>query len=406
MMRAVDKLLGIRDAVVRAVVPVEAEEVTLDRAIGRYLAGPANAALPAPPHTCSAMDGYAVRADDVPGPCALPVVQTIFAGDVPAARLAPGEAARIFTGATLPEGADTVVREEAVHAEGSFAKFRDAPRRGENVRLAGEDVKRGGLALPAGVRIGARQAALLAAVGVFVVRVRRRPRVAVLSTGDEIVSGRTPDSNGIAVASLVRAIGGVPVRSAVPDRIDEVVHAVSGALSSADAVVTVGGVSVGERDHVPAALARLGADVRIHGVPMKPGKPFLFALAREKPILGLPGSPSACLVAFEVFARPALLALAGASRRERPAAPLRLAEATSGKPGRARLLWARLEPDGRVRPLGKDSAQVRGPALADALLVIPADAGDLAADAEVLAWLLDEDAPVEAAEGSRLPHST
>ena len=115
---------------------------------------------------------------------------------------------------------------------------------------------------------------------------------------------------------------------------------------------------------------------------MKPGKPFLFALAGGKPVLGLPGSPSACLVAFEVFARPALLALAGAARRERPD-PARLAEAASGRPGRARLLWARLEAGGRARPLGRDAAQVRGPALADALLLVPAGAGDLPEGTEV-----------------------
>jgi molybdopterin molybdotransferase len=151
-------------------------------------------------------------------------------------------------------------------------------------------------------------------------------------------------------------------------------------------------VSIGERDHVPAALAGLGADVRVHGVPMKPGKPFLFALLGATPVLGLPGSPSACLAAFEVFARPALLARAGAARRFRLSVPVRLAEATAGKPGRARLLWARLEGDGRARPLGKDAAQIRGPALADALLLVPADAGDLPAGAEVTAWLLGDDA--------------
>jgi molybdopterin molybdotransferase len=158
-------------------------------------------------------------------------------------------------------------------------------------------------------------------------------------------------------------------------------------------VVTIGGVSVGERDHVPAALARLGAEVRVHGVPMKPGKPFLFALAGGKPVFGLPGSPSACLAAFEAFARPALLALAGAAVRTRPQVRVRLAEPAAGRPGRARLLWARLEPDGRARPLGRDAAQVRGPALADALLVVPSGAGDLAEGAEVTAWLLGDDVP-------------
>ena len=118
-------------------------------------------------------------------------------------------------------------------------------------------------------------------------------------------------------------------------------------------MITIGGVSIGERDHVPSALAALGADVRVHGVPMKPGKPFLFALLGAAPVLGLPGSPSACLVAFEVFARPALLALCGAARRERPAIPVRLAEAGSGRPGRARLLWARARA-GRSRAAARE----------------------------------------------------
>jgi molybdopterin molybdotransferase len=252
-------------------------------------------------------------------------------------------------------------------------------------------VAAGDVALPAGVRIGARQAALLAAVGAALVSVRRRPRVALISTGDEIVSGRTPDSNGAAVAALARAVGAEVARSRIGDRLDLVEGALAAALRGADAVVTIGGVSVGAKDLVPEALGRMGAEVRVHGVPMKPGKPFLFALAGGKPVLGLPGSPSACLAAFEVFARPALLALAGAAHVERPALPLRLAEAAEGRPGRARLLWAALEPGGRARPLGRDSAQVRGPALADLLLCIPAGVGDLPAGAEVTAWLLAHD---------------
>ncbi|HEX9306895.1 MAG TPA: molybdopterin-binding protein, partial [Anaeromyxobacter sp.] len=280
-------------------------------------------------------------------------------------------------------------------ADGLRVELLGAARIGENVRAAGEDVARGALALAAGARIGARQAALLAAVGADPVRVHRAPRIAILSTGDEIVSGRTPDSNGVALAPLVVALGGAPARSAVPDRVEDVRAALEAALAVADAVVTVGGVSVGERDHVPEALAAIGAEVRVHGVPMKPGKPFLFALARGKPVLGLPGSPSACLVAFEVFARPALLALAGAARCERTAIPVRLSEAVEGRPGRARLLWARLEPGGAARPLGKDSAQIRGPALADALLLVPAGTGNLPAGAVVTAWLLEEDAPLD-----------
>jgi molybdopterin molybdotransferase len=387
-----DRLLRIRDALVATLAPLAAEEVPSETAAGRWLATPALARVAAPPHTCAAMDGYAVRAADARGPVALPIRQTIYAGDVPAAPLGAREAARIFTGATLPEGADTVVREEAASERDGQLHLRDPARPGENVRRAGEDVPAGGVALPAGARIGARQAALLAAVGIASLSVRRRPRVAVISTGDEVVSGRTPDSNGAALAALVRALGAEPVRASARDELEAVEAAISAALSRADAVLTIGGVSIGARDLVPGALERLGADVRVHGVPMKPGKPFLFALVGGKPVLGLPGSPSACLVAFEVFARPALLALAGAARKARRAVPLRLAEATAGKPGRARLLWAAVEADGRVRPVGRDAAQVRGPALADALVCLPSDAGDLAEGAEVTTWLLDDDA--------------
>lgn len=387
-----DRLLEIRDRLLAAIAPLGEEALPLEAAAGRTLATPAAARVASPPWSCSAMDGYAVRSADVKGPCALPVTESVFAGDAPPRALSPGETFRIFTGAPVPDGADAVVREESVRREGSLAAFGAAARPGENVRLAGEDVEEGGTALEAGVRLGARQIALLAAVGVRDVRVRRRPRIAILATGDEIVSGRTPDSNGEAIAGLVRAAGGEPSRSAVGDRVEEVEAALARGLEASDAVFTIGGVSVGERDHVPAALARIGAEVRVHGVPMKPGKPFLFALAGGKPVLGLPGSPSACLVAFEVFARPALLALSGAARRERVAVPVRLSEGVEGKPGRARLLWGRID-GGRARALGRDAAQVRGPALANALLLVPAGAGGLPAGAEVVAWLLEDDVP-------------
>jgi molybdopterin molybdotransferase len=386
------RLLAIRDDVVAAVAPVAAEERTLQEASGSWLAAEARAVVSAPPFTCSAMDGYAVRAADVTAPVVLPVRGAIYAGDVAPPAIRPGETVRIFTGGTVPPGADAVVREEAVKREGEHARFLGPARPGENVRHAGEDVDAGGLALEAGTRLGPRQVALLAAVGVGRVAVRRRPRVAVIATGDEVVSGQLVDSNGLAVAGLVRALGADVITASVGDRLDDVAALLGARLDDCDAVLTTGGVSVGERDHVPEALRRIGAEVRVHGVPMKPGKPFLFALRGGRPAFGLPGSPSACLVAFEMFARPALLALAGAARRHRPALTLPLAEPAEGKPGRARILWARLEDDGRVRPLGRDAAQVRGPALADALVLIPSDAGDLSEGAPVTTWLLAEDA--------------
>jgi molybdopterin molybdotransferase len=377
-----------REAVESAVRPLAPEALSWERAAGRYLAAPVAARRAAPPFTCSAMDGYAVRSADVRGPSELEVARVIYAGELPGEPLRPGEAARIFTGAPLPEGADSVVREEATEGGAGRVRFRRPAQPGENVRRAGEDVATGGEALPAGERLGPRQLALLAAVGADEVLVVRSLRVALVSTGDELVKGRTPDSNGTALRGLLAEAGALVSAVAVRDEVEAVRGAIAGGLSDADAVVTTGGVSVGERDLVPEALQRLSADVRVRGVPMKPGKPFLFALCGEKPVFGLPGSPSACLVAFEVFARPALLRMAGAGRYRRPSLRLPLAEPAEGRPGRARFLWAALTSDGRARPLGRDAAQVRGPAQADLLVQVPADCGDLAAGEAVEAWLI------------------
>jgi molybdopterin molybdotransferase len=389
-----ERILAVRDEVVRAVAPLAEAELPLglDAASGRFLAADATARVASPPRACAAMDGYAVRAGEALPGAALRVAETLFAGDGGGRVLGRGEAARIFTGAPLPAGADAVVMQEHVARDGDLVRIAEPARAGENVRHAGEDLQGGAVALQAGVRLGARQLALLAAVGVERVRVFRSPRVAVISTGEEIVRRSIADSNGPAVAGILRAAGAEVDRLAVGDGLDELVEALARAVERADAVVTIGGVSVGERDHVASAVVGAGGRILVHGVPMKPGKPFLLALAGAKPILGLPGSPSACLVALEVFARPVVLRLAGAARPWRRSLALRLAEATPGKRGRARFLWARIEPDGRVRPLGRDAAQIRGPALADALVRVPEDAGDLAEGSEVEAWLLDDDA--------------
>jgi molybdopterin molybdotransferase len=336
------------------------------------------------------MDGYALCSADASGSSRLRVTRAIFAGDDPGEPIAPGQATRIYTGAPLPPGADTVIREEATREVEGEVELREVPRPGENVRQAGEDVRRGGVALEAGLRMGGRQMALLASVGVAEVSVVRRPRVALVSTGDEVVTGRTPNSNGVAVADALRALGAEVDPRVVGDDLDRLAGMLERLLAGSDAVVTIGGVSVGARDHVPAAIDRLGGAVQVHGVPMKPGKPFLFALARGKPVFGLPGSPSACLVAFEVLARPALLRLCGAARPFRRALRLPLAETAAGRPGRARFLWARVEQDGRVSPIGRDAAQIRGPALADAIIAIAADAGDLEPGTPVDVWLLED----------------
>lgn len=393
MMRGVRRLASIRDRVLGAVERLPPERVAVAAAAGRWLAEPVVAVQPVPPFDCSAMDGYAVRSVDAARRCALRVGRALFAGDDPGPAVGEREAVRIYTGAPLPPGADAVVRQEAAREVSGTIELRDPVEAGDNVRRGGEDVAPGSIALAEGCHVGPRQLALLASVGVGQVLVRRSAAVALLSTGDEIERGRTPNSNGPAVSGLLRDVGADVRAEVVGDDEARIVAALQAALGSCDAVVTTGGVSVGARDLVRGAIEAAQGDVRVHGVPMRPGKPFLFAIARGRPIFGLPGSPSACLVAFEVFVRPSVLRMMGASRVERRVLRLPAAEAIAGRPGRDRFLWARLEGDGRVRPLGRDVAQVRGPALADALVHLGDAERGVREGEPVETWLLEGDAP-------------
>ncbi|MBI5543336.1 MAG: molybdopterin molybdotransferase MoeA, partial [Deltaproteobacteria bacterium] len=348
--------------VLAAARPLGIEEVPRSQASGRWLARPIAAPGPVPAFACSAMDGWAVRTREAALGARLKVGKRLFAGDLPGAELGPWEAARIFTGAPLPEGADAVVCEELGEESEGTVGFRRPPLSGENVRRAGEDVAAGALALPAGMRLGPRQCGLCTALGLPAVPVVARPRVALISTGDEIARGLIPDSNGAAIQGALEALGCLVQRGTAPDDPEEIALMLTRASERSDVVITTAGVSVGEKDCVPRALERLGAQILIHGVALKPGKPFLFARAGDKPVLGLPGSPSACLAAFEIFARPFLLSLAGASRVRRRSLWLALAAPVTGRAGRARVLWAVLDEEGRVRPLGHDTAQISGPA--------------------------------------------
>ena len=383
------RLDDIRGRILDAMTPLSAEPVRQDVARGRWLAEPVRARVAAPPLSCSAMDGYAIRAEDVDRAQPLRVADTAYAGDAVPAPIRPGEALRIFTGAPVPENTGAVVPQEATRVTGEFVELKGPLSPGANVRRAGEDVAAGEVALEPGRCLNARALGLCAAVSVDELRVVRAPRVTVISTGDEVVRGRTPDSNGASLAALVRELGAQVTSRAVGDDLDALTAALRVAAAESDAVLTIGGVSVGVKDLVPEALARAGAAVQVHGVPMKPGKPFLFATLGEAAVFGLPGSPSACLVAFEVFARPALLRMSGAARPFRPVVRVPLGERLEGRAGRDRFVWARLDGEGRAWPLGKDSAQVRGPAIADLLLRVPEDTGDVAAGAMGEAWLLE-----------------
>jgi molybdopterin molybdotransferase len=313
-----------------------AEEVPLQQAGGRVLARAVSAARDLPGTDISMMDGYALRAADGNRP--LRVVYEVAAGDPPPAHaLQAGEAARIFTGAPVPAGADCVVMQEHVVRGGAELRIGPsrAPKPGQHIRRRGEEVRCGAVVLPAGTALGAAELSLAAACEAARVHVHRRPRVAILTTGDELVAlgqepapGKLVETNSHALAQLAHEAGAEPVLLGIAaDRVE----AIAARLESveADVLVTTGGASVGDHDHAQAALERLGGELIFHTVAIRPGKPVLFGTAsRGRLLFGLPGNPAAAMLGFELFVRLALRMLAGDPRPQRSRARAELRGAT------------------------------------------------------------------------------
>jgi molybdopterin molybdotransferase len=387
-------------AVLERVPRLASERVPIAHAAGRVLAADVIAGRALPGFDNSAMDGYAACSADLPA--TLPVTGTIAAGQLDVPALVRGTALRIFTGAPMPAGADTVVIQEDAARDGDRVRLPASPV-GDNVRMAGEDVAIGEPALAAGSRLAAWDIGLLAALGVTELVVSRAPRVALIATGDELVDVATPprsgqlvDSSVHALAALVREAGGTADRlgiarddlASLADRLD--------ASLGYDAVITTGGVSVGDRDHVHAALAAAGISLELYKVAMKPGKPFSFGLrggAHPAPVFGLPGNPVSTVVAFELFLRPALLAMQRAAIVERPEATVRVAGGYRKQAGRAHYLRARVVRDGEqliATPHPKQgSAMLSSLVGCNALVVIGAELTELAPGAPAPAILME-----------------
>ncbi|MDQ3699098.1 MAG: molybdopterin molybdotransferase MoeA [Gemmatimonadota bacterium] len=367
------------------------ERVPLLDALGRVLAGPVAAPLTVPPWDNSAMDGYAVRGADIAGatkstPVTLPVRETVAAGQFPSGPIAGAIAVRIMTGAPIPEGADTVIRVEDTDGGLTTVVVLDARDLRKNVRARGEDFHEGTVLLPGGTPVGAAQIGVLASIGVSAVDVHRRPRVAILGSGDELVdldrfnealAGRKiVSSNSYTLQAMIRAAGGEPVNLGIarddPADLRERLERAAGC----DLLVTTAGVSVGEFDYTRDVLAALGAVMSFWRVRMRPGAPVGFGMLNGMPWIGLPGNPVSTMVTFDLFVRPVIRRMLGHELLFRRPVPVTLEEPVTIGAALTHFLRAVVS----THPDNSMSARLTGPqgsgilssmAAANALLVVP-----------------------------------
>ena len=384
-----DALTSVEDhlaGILATIGPLAPTELAINDAYGLILAEDVAAASPLPSFDNSAMDGYAVRVQDVAAaseqnPVTLPVVAEVAAGDTGAYALQQGTSIRIMTGAMLPHGTEAVVPVEWTDGGQARVAIRAKADFGQAVRLAGGDAKAGEVLVTAGTRLRPMHIAVIAAAGRGTVLVRPRPRVVVLSTGNElaepgspVVPGRIWDSNSFMLAAAAREAGCLAYRQAIlPDNPDEVLPAIEDQLVRADLMITTGGVSMGgEHDVVKAALQKLGT-VAFRKVAMQPGMPQGFGTIGEKrvPIFTLPGNPVSAYVSFQLFVRPALAALQGAGDLALPAARATLTASVRSPGGRRSYLRGVLDGD-QVTPLsGQGSHQIAALGRANALIIVP-----------------------------------
>jgi molybdopterin molybdotransferase len=380
-------VISVEEALKRLLKPLVAlapEQVALPDAFGRVLAEDVSARRTQPPAALSAMDGYAVRADDVAQvPALLRVVGAVPAGQSHGRPFGPGEAVRIFTGAPLPDGADAIVIQEDTSRDGDIVTVREGASKGRYVRPAGLDFVAGATGLRKGRRLTARDIGLAAAMDRPWLMVHRRPRVAILATGDEIVMPGDPigpnqivSSNSVALGAFVVACGGVPLQLGIAaDTLDSVRRAAEGARG-ADLLITTGGASVGEHDLVKDALGSAGLELDFWKIAMRPGKPLMVGRYRDATMVGLPGNPVSTLVCALIFLKPAIERLSGLDPAAEPPVTARLAMPLPENDRRQDYLRATLaraaDGDLEAKPFDKqDSSMMSLLARADCLMIRP-----------------------------------
>jgi molybdopterin molybdotransferase len=391
-------LVAALERVLRALGTVDREEIALADAAGRVLSDDVRSDVMLPPWDNAGMDGYAVRGADIAGasaerPVTLRVTRTVAAGQRATSAVGAGEAIRIMTGAPVPNGADSVVRIEDTDSGASTVRVTSARDAGRNVRPRGEDVAANGVVAERGTRVTSGMLALLAAVGCARPRVARRPRIALLGSGDELTTveqfdevrrgDRIVATNGFVLTAIVREAGGDVIDfGVVPDDRARLRAMMSEAAEAADLVVTTAGVSVGEHDHTKSIVEELGR-VDFWRISARPGSQLAFGQLGRTPWLGLPGNPVSAAITGELFVRAAVLRLQGASAPHRAPIRIRLGAQLDAAAATTLLLRARLAqaPNGFVATLTgpQGSGLMSSMARADALLVIPAGAGQLPA---------------------------
>lgn len=394
--------------IVEHVAPLPAARRPLREALDRVLAEDVSSPLDLPAWDNSAMDGYAARATDIErGKVTLAVIETVAAGQFPTKPVGPGEATRIFTGAPLPTGADTVVRQEdtepAAPGRVTVVNSRDARK---NVRHKGEDIRKGAVALEAGTPLGPAQLGVLASIAHGMPLVHDAPRVAFLGSGDEIVDldraeeilagQKVATSNSYTLYALIQRTGGIPVDLGLARDTKDSLRERLAAARGSDLLVTTAGVSVGEHDLVREVLGELGGEIKLWRIAMRPGAPVGFGTLHSKPWIGLPGNPVSAMVTFELFVRPALRRMLGHRLPFRRTIPVCVGEPITLGPKLRHFLRAVVKPEG---PDGHLTARLTGPqgsgiltsmARANALLIVPEDRPAVPAGETLAALLLDD----------------
>lgn len=392
-------LLSVAEAlarVTRGIVPLETEVVALSQAAGRVLAEGLAATLTQPPFDASAMDGYAVRAADVAAlPAKLKLIGASVAGAGFRKHVGHGDAVRIFTGAPVPAGADTIVMQEDAEEVSGVVTVKGASAPGRHIRPCGQDFKQGEVLLSAATRLGPRELMLAAAMNQAELPVRRKPKVAILATGDEVVppgSELGPDqivsSVPSGLAALIALCGGEPMSLGIAKDDKESIVTLTQAGSAADILLTIGGASVGERDLVTSALRTIGLEVDFWKIAMRPGKPMLYGRLGNQRVLGLPGNPVSALICAQVFLKPMLEKMLGLADRAHPEPQAVLGEALEANGEREHYMRAVSEwrEDGTriVRALpSQDSSLMAALAEADCLIVRAPHASALGQGAKV-----------------------